>query len=99
MHDGEYEATDAHMGDDRAERITVYISLFADLRRFAPADATSPQAITLPHRATVEDLRTALAIPAEAEITAGLNGEQALRCTILRHGDHIMLFNALSGGQ
>ena len=86
------------MSDARTDQITVYVSLFADLRRFAPSNSPGRQEIRLRHHATVADLRAALAIPPEAEITAGLNGEQAQFDTVLRHGDHVMLFNALSGG-
>ena len=78
--------------------ISVVVSLFADLRRFAPDDASGSRKVVLPQHATVADLCGALGIPPEAEITAGLNGEQAQFDTVLRHGDHVMLFNALSGG-
>jgi sulfur carrier protein ThiS len=81
-----------------AEQISVRVSLFADLRRFLPRGAEGPQLFSLPAGATVGDLLAAIGIPAEDEVTPGLNGELAGRDAILRDGDDLVLFSAMEGG-
>jgi len=80
------------------EQISVRVTLFADLRRFLPKGADGPQTYTLPAGATVADLLAAIGIPAEDEVTVGLNGEQAARETALRDGDDAVMFSPMEGG-
>src|SRR5215216_2209122 len=44
------------------------------------------------------DLLSAIGIPAEDEVTVGLNGEQAARETVLRDGDDAVMFSPMEGG-
>jgi sulfur carrier protein ThiS len=80
------------------DRISVRVTLFADLRRFLPKGADGPQTFALPAGATVADLLAAIGIPAEDEVTVGLNGEQAARETVLRDGDDAVMFSPMEGG-
>jgi sulfur carrier protein ThiS len=80
------------------DQISVRVSLFADLRRFLPKGTDGPQTYTLPAGATVADLLAAIGIPAEDEVTVGLNGEQAARETVLKDGDDAVLFSPMEGG-
>jgi sulfur carrier protein ThiS len=80
------------------DQISVRVTLFADLRRFLPKGADGPQTYTLPAGATVADLLAAIGIPAEDEVTVGLNGEQAARETVLRDGDDAVMFSPMEGG-
>ena len=79
-------------------QISVRVTLFADLRRFLPRGHEGPQTYTLPAGATVTDLLAAIDIPAEDEVTVGLNGEQAARETVLRDGDDAVMFSPMEGG-
>jgi sulfur carrier protein ThiS len=81
-----------------AAQISVRVTLFADLRRFLPRGAEGPQLYGLPAGATVGDLLDVIGIPAEDEVTPGLNGELAGRDAILRDGDDLVLFSAMEGG-
>ena len=80
------------------DQITVRVTLFADLRRFLPKGADGPQMYTMPADSTVADLLAAIGIPAEDEVTVGLNGEQAARDTALRDGDDAVMFSPMEGG-
>ena len=82
----------------RTDRIHVRVTLFADLRRFLPKGVEGAQTYVLPAGATVADLLATIGIPAEDEITVGLNGEQAARETVLRDGDDAVLFSPMEGG-
>lgn len=84
-----------HIG---AHQITVRVTLFADLRRFLPRGQEGAQTYTLPVGATVTDLLAAIGVPAEDEVTPGLNGELAARDTRLHEGDDIVFFSAMEGG-
>ena len=79
-------------------QISVRVSLFADLRRFLPPGHDGPLTFTLPAGATVSDLLAAIGIPAENEVTPGLNGELAHRDTPLHDGDDLVLFSPMEGG-
>jgi sulfur carrier protein ThiS len=80
------------------DQIRVRATLFADLRRFLPRGADGPRTYTLHAGATVAHLLAAIGIPAEDEVTVGLNGEQAARGTVLRDGDDAVLFSPMEGG-
>ena len=56
--------------------ISVRVSLFAGLRRYAPDPTNGVVELTLPAGATVAAVRDALGIPAETEIIAGVDGAQ-----------------------
>jgi molybdopterin converting factor small subunit len=81
-----------------ADQIAVRVTLFADLRRFLPRGHEGPQHYTLPAGATVTDLLAAIGIPADGEITTGLNGEQAQLDTVLHDGDELVFFSPMEGG-
>lgn len=81
-----------------AAQITILVTLFADMRRFLPPGVDGPQSYTLPPGATVADALAAIGIPAEDEVTAGLNGDQAQRDTPLSDGDELVLFSPMEGG-
>ncbi len=79
-------------------RIKVSVTLFADLRRFAPPGQEDSQSQELRAGATVADALDAAGIPAGEEVTAGLNGERAERESVLHDGDDLMLFSQMEGG-
>lgn len=78
--------------------ITVTVRLMADLRRYLPRGADGPLSWTLPGGATIADLLDAIGIPADAEVTAGLDGELAQRDSRLRDGAEILLLSPMEGG-
>ena len=80
------------------DQISVRVTLFADLRRFLPKGVEGTQTYVLSAGATVADLLAAIGIPADDEVTVGLNGEQAARETVLRNGDDVVLFSPMEGG-
>ena len=87
-----------HADELDARQVSVRVSLFADLRRFLPLGHDGPLTFTLPAGATVADLLAAIGIPAESEVTPGLNGELAQRDTALHDGDDLVLFSPMEGG-
>jgi aldehyde:ferredoxin oxidoreductase len=82
--------------DDRS--IAVTVTLFADLRRYLPPGSEGPQRYTLPAGSTVADLLTAIGIPADTDLTAGLDGELADRSDTLHDGADVMLLSPMEGG-
>jgi molybdopterin converting factor small subunit len=78
--------------------IEVRVRLFADLRRFLPRGQPEPIAYHLSAGATVQDLLDAIGIAADAEVTAGLNGDLAQRQTALHDRDELVLFSPMEGG-
>jgi molybdopterin converting factor small subunit len=85
-------------GQGEQATIDVRVRLFADLRRFLPRGYDGPLSYTLHAGATVDELLSAVGIAADAEVTAGLNGDLAKRQTILSNGDEIVLFSPMEGG-
>lgn len=81
-----------------AHRITVRVTLFADLRRFLPRGDEGAQMRSLPVGATVADLLAMFGIPAQDEVTVGQNGELAARDSVLHDGDDLVLFSPMEGG-
>lgn len=81
-----------------AAPIRVRLSLFADLRRFLPKGHSGALETDVPPGATVRDLLDRVGVPADGEITIGVNGEQGSLETRLRDGDEIVLFSPMEGG-
>jgi molybdopterin converting factor small subunit len=79
-------------------KITVRLTLFADLKRFQPKGQPGPLAYELDPVATVASLLAAAHIPATEEITIGLNGNQGQRESPLEDGDEVVLFSPMEGG-
>jgi sulfur carrier protein ThiS len=86
------------VSEAREGRIKVSVTLFADLRRFAPPGQDGSQSQELPAGATVADALDAAGIPADEEVTAALNGERAERESVLHDGDGLVLFSQMEGG-
>jgi molybdopterin converting factor small subunit len=78
--------------------ISVSVKLFADLRKYLPKDRGDPFTLALPRGATVEGVLAALGIPADYELTAGINDELAKRDSVLNDGDALMLLSPMEGG-
>ena len=78
--------------------MTVTVTFFADLRRFLPRGANGPQRYTVPERATVDDLLSAIGVAPDADVTIAVDGEQAARETPLRDGADVMLLSPMEGG-
>jgi sulfur carrier protein ThiS len=78
--------------------VAVTVTLFADLRRFLPPGVDGPHRRAVPAGSTVKDLLAAIGIPADADITIGLNGELADRDALLRDGADVMLLSPMEGG-
>jgi len=78
--------------------IAVTVTLFADLRRFLPPGVDGPHRRTIPAGSTVLDLLAAIGIPADADLTVGLDGELADREAPLRDGADVMLLSPMEGG-
>lgn len=81
-----------------APKITVRLTLFADLKRFLPKGQPGPLAYELVPGATVSSLLVAARIPVAEEITIGLNGDQGQRESPLEDGDEVVLFSPMEGG-
>jgi hypothetical protein len=81
-----------------AGTITVKVTFFADLRRFLPRGGDGPQPYTVPAPATVEDLLTVIGVPASADLTIAVDGEQAARATPLHDDADVMLLSPMEGG-
>jgi sulfur carrier protein ThiS len=78
--------------------LRVRVTLLADMRRFAPSDGDAAHAVTLGAGATAGDLLAALGVPADAEVTIGVDGELAARDTPLRDGAQVLLVSPMEGG-
>ena len=78
--------------------IAVTVTLFADLRRYLPPGVDGPHRRTLPTGSTVLDLLASIGIPAEADLTVGLDGELAGREDALHDGADVMLLSPMEGG-
>ncbi len=79
-------------------RVAVRLTLFADLRRLLPKGHEGPLDITLPPGSTVADLMAAANVPADEDVTIGVNGDQGARDTVLNNGDDVVLFSPMEGG-
>ena len=87
------------MPEARAESlILVRLQLFADLRRFLAPGQQGPLTFSLRPGSTVRDLIGEAGIPLDAEITAGINGEQGRLESALNDGDEVVLFSPMEGG-
>lgn len=78
--------------------LTVTVTFMADLRRHLPRGVDGAVRYTLPPGATVADLLAAIGIPADAEITLGVDGELAQPGTALRDGAAVLLVSPMEGG-
>ena len=78
--------------------IRVTVTFFADLRRYLPRGVDGPQPYALAAPSTVADLLAVIGIPADSEITVGVDGELASRDTPLRDGAELMLLSPMEGG-
>ena len=83
---------------DGGQTIAVSVTLFADLRRYLPPGVDGPFRRVVPSGSTVLDLLAALGVPAEADLTVGLNGELADRDAPLHDGADVMLLSPMEGG-
>ena len=81
-----------------ARKITVRLTLFADLKRFLPKGQPGALVFELVPGATVSSLLVAAGIPVTEEITVGLNGDQGHRDSPLKDGDEVVLFSPMEGG-
>lgn len=77
--------------------MNVQISLFANLRNYAPVDKGSFQ-MDLAAGTTVEDLIAVLKIPATVQAVILVNGRRADLKTTLHPGDTVTLFPPMEGG-
>lgn len=82
--------------------MNVFVTLFADLRRFGPKGHEGSLDVSLEDGATVEEMLTAMGVPEDetirGEITVGLNGELGRRDSVLNEADEILLFSPMAGG-
>jgi sulfur carrier protein ThiS len=78
--------------------ISVTVTLFADLRRYLPPGIDGPHRRTVAAGSAVRDLLAAIGIPAEADVTVGLDGELADKDAPLRDGADVMLLSPMEGG-
>ncbi len=79
-------------------RIAVRLTLFADLRRLLPNGHDGPLTVTLSRGATVADLMAAASVPADEDVTIGINGDQGARDSVLADGDEVVFFSPMEGG-
>ncbi len=86
------------MSGARMAAISVSVKLFGDLRRYAGRDPDEARMVLLPTGSTVADLLAAVGVPAENEVTPGLNGDLAGRDSVLKDGDSVLLFGPMEGG-
>ena len=81
-----------------ATGIGVRLVLFADLKRFLPQGIDGPLTFSLAPGATVAELMAEAGVPEEADITIGLNGDEAALESVLSDGDEVVLFSPMEGG-
>lgn len=81
-----------------AGAIAVRVTFFAGLRRFLPSGADGSQRFDLPAGATVADLLAAIGVPADFDLTVGVDGELAARENALRDGADVLLLSPMEGG-
>lgn len=81
-----------------APTIAVRLTLFADLRRFEPKGSNGPRTFALRPGATVADLVAEAGVPADEDVTVGLNGDRASLDAALNEGDEVVLFSQMEGG-
>jgi molybdopterin converting factor small subunit len=81
------------------ETMTVYVKLFAQLRKYHPGPNRSQAiALSLPEHAIAADLVAALNLPAPLVRTPFINNVKAELAAELHDGDHISLFSPVVGG-
>jgi len=78
--------------------MTVSVTLFGDLRKYVSRGSPEVRSVPLAADSTVADLLRLVGVPAEEEVTPGLNGELAGRETVLHDGDVVLLFGPMEGG-
>ena len=83
---------------DTGRSIAVTVTFFAGLRRYLRPGSEGPQRYTLREGATVADLLAAIGVPAETDLTAGVDGELVDRTDSLRDGAEVMLLGPMDGG-
>ncbi len=84
---------------DASDRpMTVTVIFMADLRRFLPPGIERPVRFSVPRDATVGDLLAQIGIPADTELTVGLDGELAGRDSVLHDGADVLLVSPMDGG-
>ena len=64
--------------------IGVTLTLFGDMKRYSPAGVDGPHRRAVPVGSTVAALLEALGVPADADVTVGVDGEMADRATASR---------------
>ena len=75
----------------------VYVDLYVNLKKYAPADDTSFD-IQLESGATARAVLDALKIPADEKVIILVNGRNAVESRPLMEKDVVSLFSPLSGG-
>ena len=81
------------------EPMTVYVRLFAQLRKYHPGpNRSQAMALSLPEHAIAADLVAALKLPPALVRTPFINNVKAELSTELNDGDHISLFSPVVGG-
>lgn len=83
---------------DSSSTVSITVTLFSELRRYLPDGEKGAFAQLLASGDTVETVLSALKVPADVEITVGLNGELGARDNLLRDGDDLHLFTQMQGG-
>lgn len=78
--------------------ISITVKLFAELRQYLPDGEKGTFSQSLTSGDTVEAVLSELGVPADVEITVGLNGELGARDNVLRDGDDLHLFTPMQGG-
>lgn len=75
----------------------VHVSLFANLRDYAPSGQGRSE-LPLADGASVADLLAALRVPAAVEAVILVNGRRADAAAPLHDGDEVTLFPPMEGG-
>jgi sulfur carrier protein ThiS len=83
---------------EERDAIAVTVTLFADLRKYLPPGVDGPHKRTVRAGSTVADLLDAVGIPADSDVTVGLDGELANRTDPLHDGAEVMLLSPMEGG-
>ena len=91
-------ATDEVGREGRHGMIGVSVTLFADMRRYLPPGVDGPHRREVPAGSTVAELLEVIGIPADTDITVGVDGELADRATPLRDGADVMVLSPMEGG-
>ncbi len=81
------------------DTVTIYVKLFATLKKYLPPGSEEGASLTLPSGATVLDVIDALKIPPEHATMLVAGDSYVEKTTLLTDGLQLSIFPPLAGGK